>query len=167
MAENTVLVVPGKKLSVPRILKRSLQIAVAVALTAAVFLVMIVGNGMVVVAQCIAAVGHQRMARLHTATRHPGHNHRHRARHRAGRLLDADRGRQAGGPSGRQGGPLARGTHALPGVGKGRGGAPTAGQSTISSTASASTRGVRSCRRRLGFGRPRPSRFEFEFSTAS
>jgi ABC-type sulfate transport system permease subunit len=48
MAEHTVLVVPGKKLSVPRILKRILQIAIAVALTSAVFLVMIVGNGLVV-----------------------------------------------------------------------------------------------------------------------
>ena len=48
MVETTVLVVPGKKLSVPRILKRILQIAIAVALTSAVFLVMMVGNGMVV-----------------------------------------------------------------------------------------------------------------------
>jgi len=48
MVETTVLVVPGKKLSVPRILKRILQIAFAVALTSAVFLVMIVGSGMVV-----------------------------------------------------------------------------------------------------------------------
>jgi len=48
MVETTVLAVPGRKLSVPRILKRSLQVALAVALTAAVFLVMIAGNGMVV-----------------------------------------------------------------------------------------------------------------------
>ena len=48
MVETTVLVVSGKKLTVPRILKRSLQIAVAVALTAAVFLVVIVGNGLLV-----------------------------------------------------------------------------------------------------------------------
>jgi branched-subunit amino acid transport protein len=40
--------VSGKKLTVPRILKRSLQIAVAVGLTALVFLVVIVGNGVLV-----------------------------------------------------------------------------------------------------------------------
>ena len=48
MVETTVLVVPGKKISVPRFLKRILQIAIGVALTSAVSLVMIVGNGMVV-----------------------------------------------------------------------------------------------------------------------
>src|ERR1051326_3916528 len=45
MVETTLLVVSGKKLTVPRILKRSLQVAIAVALTAAVFLVVIVGDG--------------------------------------------------------------------------------------------------------------------------
>jgi hypothetical protein len=48
MVETTLLVVSGKKLTVPRILKRSLQIAIAVALTAAVILVVIVGNGLLV-----------------------------------------------------------------------------------------------------------------------
>ena len=48
MVETTLLVVSGRKLTVPRILKRSLQIAIAVALTAAVFLVVIVGNGLIV-----------------------------------------------------------------------------------------------------------------------
>ena len=48
MVETTLLVVSGKKLTVPRILKRSLQVAIAVALTAAVFLVVIVGNGVLV-----------------------------------------------------------------------------------------------------------------------
>ncbi len=48
MVETTVLVVSGKRLTVPRIFKRSLQIASAVALTAAVFLVVIVGNGLIV-----------------------------------------------------------------------------------------------------------------------
>src|SRR5256885_15471525 len=48
MVETTLLVVSGKKLTVPRILKRSLQIIIAVALTAAVFLVVIVGNGLLV-----------------------------------------------------------------------------------------------------------------------
>jgi uncharacterized membrane protein YhfC len=48
MVETTVLVVSGKKLTVPRLLKRILQIAIAVALTAAVFLVVIVGNGLLV-----------------------------------------------------------------------------------------------------------------------
>jgi len=48
MVETTILVVSGKKLTVPRILKRTLQIAIAVGLTAAVFLVVIVGNGVLV-----------------------------------------------------------------------------------------------------------------------
>src|SRR5262249_48065857 len=48
MVETTLLVVSGKKLTVPRLLKRVLQIAIAVALTAAVFLVVIVGNGLLV-----------------------------------------------------------------------------------------------------------------------
>ena len=47
MVETTVLVVAGKKMSVPRLLKRTLQIAMAVAVTASVFLVVIVGNGVV------------------------------------------------------------------------------------------------------------------------
>jgi hypothetical protein len=48
MIETTLLVVSGKKLTVPRLLKRTLQIAIAVMLTAAVFLVVIVGNGLLV-----------------------------------------------------------------------------------------------------------------------
>src|SRR6476469_8863589 len=47
MVETTVLVVAGKKMSIPRLLKRTLQVAMAVAVTAAVFLVVIVGNGAV------------------------------------------------------------------------------------------------------------------------
>ena len=42
MVETTVLVVAGKKMSVPRLLKRTLQVAMAVAVTATVFLVVIV-----------------------------------------------------------------------------------------------------------------------------
>lgn len=46
---RTILALPaGKKVSVPRVFKRSLQIVLAVALTSAVLLVMIVGNGMLV-----------------------------------------------------------------------------------------------------------------------
>ena len=48
MVETTLLVVAGKSLTVPRLLKRILQIASAVGLTAAVFLVVIVGNGFLV-----------------------------------------------------------------------------------------------------------------------
>jgi hypothetical protein len=49
MVEKTILALPaGKKASVPRLLKRILQIALAMALTSAVFLVMIVGNGVLV-----------------------------------------------------------------------------------------------------------------------
>ena len=46
MVEKTVLALPaGKKTSIPRVLKRLVQIALAVAFSSAVFLVMIVGNG--------------------------------------------------------------------------------------------------------------------------
>jgi hypothetical protein len=48
MSVKTILVVPGKKLSVPRVLKRSLQIAAAVVLTSAVALAILVGNGLLV-----------------------------------------------------------------------------------------------------------------------
>jgi hypothetical protein len=49
MVERTVLALPaGKKAAVPRPLKRIVQIVLAVALTSAVFLVMIVGNGLLV-----------------------------------------------------------------------------------------------------------------------
>ena len=43
--ETTKLLVAGNKLSVPRLLKRVLQIAIAVALTSGVFFLVIVGNG--------------------------------------------------------------------------------------------------------------------------
>jgi type IV secretory pathway VirB2 component (pilin) len=45
MAETTMLIAAGKKMSVPRILKRLLQMALGVALSAAVIFVMIVGGG--------------------------------------------------------------------------------------------------------------------------
>jgi hypothetical protein len=45
MVETTILVVAGKRLPMPRFFKRVLQVAIAVALTAGVFFVMIVGNG--------------------------------------------------------------------------------------------------------------------------
>jgi len=44
MVERTTLVVAGKRLAVPRLLKRLLQVAIAVALTAGVFFVVIAGN---------------------------------------------------------------------------------------------------------------------------
>jgi hypothetical protein len=43
--ETTMLVVGARKLSVPRLFKRLLQVAIAVALTAGVFFVVIVGSG--------------------------------------------------------------------------------------------------------------------------
>jgi hypothetical protein len=57
MVETTLLVVSGKKLNVPRVLKRLLQITIAVALTATVFLVVIVGNGLVVGRQASLQAG--------------------------------------------------------------------------------------------------------------
>jgi hypothetical protein len=46
MVETTILVVGGKGLTVPRLLKRLLQITIAVGLTAGLFLAVIVGNGL-------------------------------------------------------------------------------------------------------------------------
>ena len=48
MAERTMLVVAGKRMPVPRLFKRLLQVAIAVALTAGVLFVVIVGNGFLV-----------------------------------------------------------------------------------------------------------------------
>jgi len=57
MLETTLLVVSGKKLAVPRLLKRILQVAIAVGLTAAVLLVVIVGNGLLVGRQASLQAG--------------------------------------------------------------------------------------------------------------
>lgn len=46
MSVKTTLVLPGKKVSVPRFFKRLIQIASAVALTAFIVLAVIVGNGL-------------------------------------------------------------------------------------------------------------------------
>jgi hypothetical protein len=49
MVDRTILALPvGKKVAVPRFFKRLLQIALALALTAALMLVVIVGNGLLV-----------------------------------------------------------------------------------------------------------------------
>ncbi len=48
MVDKTILVVPGKKMSVPRPFKRSVQVLTAVALTAAVALAIVVGNAFLV-----------------------------------------------------------------------------------------------------------------------
>ncbi|MDH4980892.1 hypothetical protein [Hyphomicrobium sp. D-2] len=48
MSEKTMLVVPGKKLTVPRVLKRTLQVLAAVALTSCVALAILIGNGLLV-----------------------------------------------------------------------------------------------------------------------
>ena len=44
MVDKTTLVLPGRRFSVPKLLKRLLQVTVAVALTAGVALVLIAGN---------------------------------------------------------------------------------------------------------------------------
>jgi branched-subunit amino acid transport protein len=46
MTDKTTLVMPGQKLSVPRFVKRIVQIAASCALTAAVALILVVGSGM-------------------------------------------------------------------------------------------------------------------------
>ena len=45
MIEKTILVMPGKKVSVPRVFKRTLQVFVAIGLTAMVALAIVLGNG--------------------------------------------------------------------------------------------------------------------------
>lgn len=45
MSETTTLVMAGRKMSVPRLLKRLVQMTLAVALTAALFFLVIAGNG--------------------------------------------------------------------------------------------------------------------------
>lgn len=46
MADKTTLVLPGKKVSVPRPLKRSLQVTAAVCLTAVAALALMMGSGL-------------------------------------------------------------------------------------------------------------------------
>ncbi|HEX7074002.1 MAG TPA: hypothetical protein VF226_08180 [Hyphomicrobiaceae bacterium] len=46
MSDKTVLAVPGRKLSVPRVFKRTLQISMAALLTSAAALTFIVANSM-------------------------------------------------------------------------------------------------------------------------
>jgi hypothetical protein len=48
MAETTQLVMAGRRMSVPRLLKRLAQVAMSVAVTSALFFVMIAGNGYLV-----------------------------------------------------------------------------------------------------------------------
>lgn len=48
MSEKTILALPGRKLSVPRLFKRTMQISVAVALTAALVLAFVVANSMLI-----------------------------------------------------------------------------------------------------------------------
>lgn len=48
LSEKTVLIVPGKKLSVPRVVKRSVQVSLAVAVTAAIVLGVVLGNGLLI-----------------------------------------------------------------------------------------------------------------------
>jgi membrane protease YdiL (CAAX protease family) len=48
MSETTQLVMSGKRMAVPRLFKRLVQVALAVAVTAAVFFLVIAGNGFLV-----------------------------------------------------------------------------------------------------------------------
>ena len=88
MADRTMLVMPGRKLSVPVVLKRTLQVAMAVALTAAVALALVVGSGWLPRAHGLVP-RLRRLARLHQAARHPGDRRPHRRSDRALRLLAA------------------------------------------------------------------------------
>jgi hypothetical protein len=46
MSDKTTLVMPGQKLTVPRLAKRVIQVGISVGLTCAVALVLVVGSGM-------------------------------------------------------------------------------------------------------------------------
>ena len=46
MADKTVFAVPGRRIPMPRPVKRTVQIAIAVVLTAAAVFVLMAGNGM-------------------------------------------------------------------------------------------------------------------------
>lgn len=46
MSDKTMLVMPGKTLSVPRLFKRVIQVALSVALTAGVALALMMGSGL-------------------------------------------------------------------------------------------------------------------------
>ena len=46
MSDKTMLVLPGKRMPVPRAFKRTLQVATAVVLTAAVALALMLGSGL-------------------------------------------------------------------------------------------------------------------------
>lgn len=48
MSDKTMLVLPGKRMSVPRVAKRSVQVGLGVALTAALVFVLMLGNGFLV-----------------------------------------------------------------------------------------------------------------------
>ena len=52
MIETTVLSIGGRKLKVPRVVKRTLQVAIAVVLAAGVLFIVIVGNGFLVGHRC-------------------------------------------------------------------------------------------------------------------
>ena len=65
MADKTILAVPGRKISVPRPLKRTIQVAIAVGLTASAIFVLMAGNGLLqakttlvkIIPQWLALVG--------------------------------------------------------------------------------------------------------------
>lgn len=48
MSDKTMLVLPGRRMTVPRAAKRTVQIALGVGLTAALVLVLMMGNGFLV-----------------------------------------------------------------------------------------------------------------------
>ena len=88
MVETTILVVAGKNLPMPRLFKRVLQVAIAVALTAGVFC-HDCWQWLSARPRHILSGRLERLAYLHQAPRHP-HNHgAHRIRDRALCLLAA------------------------------------------------------------------------------
>ena len=94
MADKTILVVPGKKLQVPRILKRGLLVAGSVALTAALVLAIVVSNGFLTTRGRVLQV--ETLDRLHQSPRHPGDDDPHLHRDRAVRLLAPRPGAEVG-----------------------------------------------------------------------
>ena len=69
---KTMLVLPGKRLSVVTPIKRTFQASAGVALTCALILVLVLGNGLLMSKWHDVKQGIEHLARLHQAFRHPG-----------------------------------------------------------------------------------------------
>ena len=89
MVEKTTLVLPGKRLSVPKLFKRFVQIMLAVALTSGVALAFIAGSALLIGKKGQITARLRRMAVVHQSNRHPCDDDSDRCGHGAVHLLAA------------------------------------------------------------------------------